>query len=83
MSGLLPSIKTAITGEGAVVFRDQTRYGLHRMCVAEFGKYPDLETWTMMLPKSANVEQSFCRYAEKILDNVFIGYLWIYWKEKP
>ena len=74
-----PRIKTAIEGEGAVVFHDRTRYGLCRMCVAQYGKYPDLETWMSLLDSRANILSH--RYTEKQeAASVFIGYLWIYYK---
>jgi hypothetical protein len=82
MPDLQPSAKTTIRGEGGVVFRDVTRYGLHRMCVAAYRKYPDLEVWAGMLPRGADIEGAACRYAEKIVSDVFVGYLWLYWKEK-
>lgn len=79
MSDLQPTAKTTIAGEGGVVFRDQTLHGLHRMCVAAYGKYPDVEVWAGML--RTNLDRAVYRYAEKILTDVFIGYLWLYWKE--
>ena len=74
---LSPALGTVITGEGKVVFRDVTRYGLHRMCVETVGKYPDVETW-MELLKDRDVKA--IRYTEK-MTAVFVGYLWFYWKE--
>lgn len=78
---LYPPVKTKIQGEGAVVFHDQTRYGLRRMCVASYSKYPDVTVWLEILGSDANPQ--LYRYVEKITaDSVFIGYLWIYWKVK-
>jgi hypothetical protein len=82
MNNLQPSAKTTIAGKGGVVFRDVTVHGLQRMCVAAYGKYPDVEVWTGMLPRGADIDGAACRYAEKIVSDVFVGYLWFYWKEK-
>ena len=82
MPDLYPSAKTTIAGEGGVVFRDQTLHGLHRMCVAAYGKYPDLEVWLGMMPKGVDPNRAVYRYAEKMTTDVFIGYLWFFWKEK-
>lgn len=73
-----PRLKTAIEGEGAVVFHDRTRYGLCRMCVGSYGKYPDLETWLALLPETARPLTH--RYVERVTAQVFIGYLWLYYK---
>lgn len=76
---LSPRVKTAVEGEGRVVFHDETRYGLRRICVASYAKYPDLETWLGMLPPEA-IAHGY-RYVEKIeADILFVGYLWIYYK---
>lgn len=75
-----PRLKTAVDGEGAVVFHDRTRFGLCRMCVASYEKYPDLETWLKLLPETAAPLSH--RYTERITSQVFIGYLWIYYKYK-
>lgn len=77
---LVPRLKTTITDEGTIVFHDETRYGLRRMCVACYGKYPDLETWLNLMPTTANT--LLHRYVEKLeVESVFIGYLWLYYKE--
>jgi hypothetical protein len=76
--GISPAVGTRITGEGSVVFHDVTFYGLHRMCVATQGKYPDVNTWMEML-KEVHVMRT--RYTEKMTVGVFTGYLWFYWKE--
>ena len=77
---LRPRVKTAIANEGVVVFHDETRYGLRRICVASNGKYPDLETWLGMMDPSANALAY--RYLEKVYaDSVQVGYLWIYYKD--
>lgn len=77
MTALRPSLKTKIQGEGIVVHRDVTRFGLHRMCVATYAKYPDIEVWLTLL----NTLPFAHRYTERIVSDVFIGYLWLYWKE--
>lgn len=80
MTDLYPKIKTTIKDEGTVIFHDITPYRLCRMCVASYGRYPTLETWLDMLPKDAN--SLLHRYTEKITaESVFIGYLWIYYKQ--
>ena len=77
---LRPALNTKITDQGKVVFRDRTRYGLHRMCVATEGKYPDLETWLRMLDATADPKLYY--YAEKtVIGDIFIGYLWLFWKQ--
>jgi hypothetical protein len=76
---LRPRVKTTVSGEGKVVFHDETRRGLRRMCVASYGKYPDLETWLGMLEPTAYV--CAYRYIEKLEAGIlFVGYLWIYYK---
>lgn len=65
-------------GEGTVVYHDETRYGLRRICVASYDKYPDLEIWCGLLD-GANLLRH--RYVEKITASVWIGYLWIYYKQ--
>lgn len=80
LSELRPPVKTKIVDEGTVVFHDETAYGLKRMCIVSMGKYPDLETWLGLLEPTAR--PLAYRYVEKItLDVVFIGYLWIYYKD--
>lgn len=73
-----PRVKTVLEGHGAVVFHDVTRYGLHRMCVGQYGQYPELEPWLEMV---RDVRVLMHRYVEKVEAGVFIGYLWLYWKE--
>lgn len=73
---LQPAVKTTIQHEGSVVFHDQTRHGLRRLCVMSREKYPDVEIWVGLLPNGADVKMT--RYTEK----EFSFYLWIYWKEK-
>ena len=78
---LYPPVRTKITGEVAVVHHDQTRYGLRRICIASYGKYPDVWIWLEVL--GADADPQLYRYVEKVTaDSVFIGYLWIYWKPK-
>jgi hypothetical protein len=73
-------IGTSIKGEGKVVRRDITIYGLNRMCVECIGKYPDLELWSALIADKQTPRVWQHRYTEKM--NVdFHGYLWIYWKE--
>lgn len=69
---------TVITDEGKVVFDDVTRYGLHRTCVAVAGKYPDVDVWLTLFEGKRVLKT---RYTEKMTLNVFVGYLWFYWKE--
>jgi hypothetical protein len=75
---LRPPVKTTIKGEGTVVYHDETRYGLRRICVASYDKYPDLEIWCGLL-NDANLLRH--RYVEKVTASVWIGYLWIYYKQ--
>ena len=75
---LSPAVGTAIKGEGVVVHHDVTRYGLHRLCISIPHKYPDLETWCELLKDKPLWKH---RYTEKEKSQVFIGYLWLYWKE--
>jgi hypothetical protein len=76
---LTPRVRTSVSGEGGVVFHDETSFGLRRMCVASYDKYPDLELWLGMLHPDAKPHAY--RYVEKIeADILFIGYLWIYYK---
>ena len=72
------SVGTAITGEGKVVTHEMSRYGLHRLCVAVEGKYPDVEVWLDLL---SDVNVKLIRYAEKVSLGVFVGFLWFYFKE--
>jgi hypothetical protein len=74
---LSPEVGTAIKGEGSIVFHDVTAYDLHRLCVSVAYKYPDLETWCELL-KDKQLKAH--RYTEKMAQ-VFIGYLWLYWKD--
>ena len=78
-SELYPPVKTTITGEGSVVWHDETRHGLRRLCVMSREKYPDLETWLGLLPKHADAK--LYRYVEKETNGFFNQFLWIYWKE--
>lgn len=74
------AVGTVITNEGRVVENDVTRYGLHRLCVEVAGKYPDVEVWLELLNE---VSVKRIRYAEKItFGDLFIGYLWFYFKEE-
>lgn len=70
---------TKIKGEGVVIFKDVTVYGLHRMCVEMLDKYPDVEVWSQMLG-----EWSIARhdYRERIVNDFSVNcQLWFYWKE--
>lgn len=78
---LRPAVGTIITGEGKVVRRDETVAGLHRMCVELKDRYPDLETWADMVSRGRTISLWRHRYTEKVVSNVFTGFLWIYWKE--
>lgn len=76
---LRPRINTSIQNEGAVVFHDETRFGLRRICIASFFKYPDIELWITLL-EAESVPLLF-RYTEKLtLNALFVGYLWIFYK---
>lgn len=66
-------------GKGRVMSHDVTRYGLHRMAVELADGYPDLDTWVRMLP--AGTRLAHYDYTEKA-GLVFVGYLWLYWKEQ-
>lgn len=72
---------TVITGEGKIVRHDVTVYDLHRLCVELKDRYPDLETWSAMVSHGREMRLWRHRYTEKIVANVFTGYLWFYWKE--
>lgn len=78
---LSPALRTSITNEGVVVFHDETRYGLRRLCVMSREKYPDAEVWIGLLPKDADVK--VVRYTEINSAGVWQYFLWIYWKESP
>jgi len=76
---LYPRVKTTIKDEGGVVFHDETRYGLRRLCIACYGKYPDIEVWMGVMDSKANIMTH--RYVEKMeAEILFVGYLWIYYK---
>lgn len=77
---LYPPIKTTIQGEGTVVFHDETRFGLRRMCVMHREKYPDADVWVGLLPPTAEVK--LARYTEKEVNGVWSYFLWLYWKEQ-
>ena len=74
---LSPAVGTALRGEGSIVFHDVTRCGLHRLCISVAHKYPDLELWCELLKDKDLLRH---RYTETN-KQVFIGYLWFYWKE--
>lgn len=76
MDELNPRVGTALTGEGTVVFRDVTRFGLHRMCVECAMKYPDVEAWCEMVGAPVKL----MRYTERMRGPVLFGYLWLFWK---
>lgn len=72
-------VGTVITHEGKMISHEVSRYGLHRLCVAVEGKYPDVELWLEML---GGVSVKRIRYDEKVTLGVFVGYLWFYFKEQ-
>lgn len=78
------SVGTKITGEGVVVFRDETVYGLQRMCIEQVGRYPDLEMWSEMLVRSLGGAPRIWRhrYVEKVSGESGLCrcFLWMYWK---
>lgn len=75
-------VGTAITGEGVVIFKDETVHGLHRMCVEQLDKYPDVEVWSELLAVSGQ-QLAIARhdYRERIVSGVVVCHLWLYWKE--
>ena len=76
---LSPAVGTRLTGEGVVTARDVTDKGLHRMTVEAEGKYPDVEKWSAMLPKSARPMTHHSE--ERVNSGVFVGTLKMFWKE--
>ena len=80
MMALQPAVRTSVRGEGRVTARDVTRFQLHRMRVEMEAKYPDLEVWLRMLPATAR--PLLYRYEERVNNHVFVGSLWLYWKEE-
>lgn len=74
-----PPAGTRIVGEGEVYSHDVTKYRLHRMCIRVVGKYPDTNVWLHFL--KGNELLGRC-YAEKTGNSVFIGLLWLYWKDE-
>lgn len=71
-------VGTTITGEGSVVAHRVSRCDLHTVVIAVNGKYPDIELWLEML---IGKDVVLHHYSEKIVANVFTGYLWLFWKE--
>ena len=71
-------VGTAIAGEGVVIFKDVTVHGLHRMCIEQLDKYPDVELWSQMLGKWSMAEHD---YRERLISGVAVCHLWLYWKE--
>lgn len=49
------------------------------MCIRVVGKYPDTNVWLHFL--KGNELLGRC-YAEKTGNSVFIGLLWLYWKDE-
>jgi hypothetical protein len=73
-------VGTAITGEGLVIFKDVTVHGLHRMCVEQLDKYPDVEVWSELLAFSG-WRLALHDYRERLVSGVVVCHLWIFWKE--
>jgi hypothetical protein len=71
---------TQVTGAGVVVFRDETVYGLQRMCIEAQGLYPDLELWSQMLIAQTAVSLWRHRYTERVTGFGCRCFLWLYWK---
>ncbi len=73
-------IGTKLSNEGVVIFSDVTPHGLHRACIEQVGKYPDVEAWAQMV-KNPSLWQY--RYTEKVNTESGIArcFLWLYWKE--
>lgn len=74
-----PAVGTTITGEGIIVIHRVSRLGLHTMIVAVKNKYPDMELWLEMLTGKCVMLH---HYSEKIVANIFTGYLWLFWKDQ-
>lgn len=74
-----PAVKTTISGEGTVVFHDETRFGLRRLCVMRRDAYPDAEVWMGLLE---NADVKSIRYAEREVNGIWSYFLWLYWKEQ-
>lgn len=73
------TLKTKLTNEGLVIFRDETRFGLHRACIEAVGFYPDLEAWSALLGEP---RLWLHRYSERVnATGACICHLWLYWKE--
>jgi len=69
-----------LTNEGVVVKADVTRYGLHRACIEQKDKYPDIEAWAQLIRDPSLFQH---RYTEKVDTETGIArcFLWLYWKE--
>jgi hypothetical protein len=71
-------VGTAITGEGIVIFRDCTRYGLQRMCIEQMDRYPDVGVWSEMVGAHSKWLHD---YRERLVSGVMVCHLWMFWKE--
>lgn len=71
-------VGTKIIGEGVVVFKDVTVHGLHRMCIEQLGKYPDVEVWAQLL---GTWRYALHDYRERLVSGFMVCHLWIFWKE--
>ena len=69
----------SITGQGRVVRRDVTRYGLHRMRVELAERYPDIELWVQALGPAAR--PLLHDYSERFSGHLLLCGLTLYWKE--
>jgi hypothetical protein len=67
-----------ITGQGRVVRRDVTRYGLHRMRVELAERYPDLSIWSQALGPDARL--LLHDYGERTSGPILMCWLILYWK---
>ena len=70
-------VGTKISGEGVVIFKDVTVHGLHRMCIQQNDKYPDVEVWSQLI----NWKIAAHDYRDRIVSNVVVCHLWLFWKD--
>lgn len=61
-----------------MVRRTVSRYDLHCAVIATKDQYPNIEVWLELL-KDKDVRLH--HYSERVIVDVFTGYLWLFWKE--
>lgn len=61
-----------------MVRRTVSRLGLHTAVIAASDQYPDIEVWLELLK---NKDVRLHHYSERVVVDIFIGYLWLFWKE--